>query len=132
MLRNARELRRTTAGPGTRRRRRDTLPSMMPLDAAQRRHATRKPRLDLLDLEHARRPRLAARQPGGDADALAALAPTELHDAADGVGDERLGDLVARHGSGLHPPHEPATAHRLAPGREGVDGDVGPVRGHEP
>src|SRR5689334_6463236 len=88
--------------------------------------------LDLLDLEHARGPRLAARQAGGDPDALAALAPAEVHHAAGGVRDERLGDLVAAHRSGLHAPHEPAAADRLAPRREGVDRHVGTVRGDEP
>src|SRR5919198_6138601 len=53
--------------------------------------------LELLDLEQARRPRLAARQAGGDADALAGLAPAQLDDAPRRIGDERLGDLVAAH-----------------------------------
>ena len=44
-----------------------------------------------LDLQQARRPRPAARQPRRDADALAAPAPAQLDDAPAGLGDQLLG-----------------------------------------
>jgi dienelactone hydrolase len=69
-----------------------------------------------LDLEQARRPRVPARQPGGDAHALPALAPAQLDHALAGVGDQRLGDLVAAHRRRGHAPHEAAAAHGLAAG----------------
>ena len=70
-------------------------------------------------------------QPGGDADALAGLAPAELDDAPGGVGDQRLGGLVAAHRGGLHAPHQPAAAHRLFTGRERVDRRGRAVRRYE-
>ena len=48
-----------------------------------------------------------------------------------GVGDQRLGHLVAAHRGRLHAPHQPAAADGLAPGRERVDRHVGAVRGDQ-
>ena len=50
---------------------------------------------------------------------------------ARGVGDQRLGDLVAPHRRGLHAPHQPAAADRLAAGRQRVDRHVRAVRGDQ-
>ena len=85
-----------------------------------------------LDLHQARGAGAPGGQPGGDPDALAAAAPAELHHPARGVGDQRLGGLVAAHRGRLHAPHQPAAADRLAAGREGVDRHRRAVRGDEP
>src|SRR6202020_1739194 len=60
--------------------------------------------LEHLDLHEAGRSRPPAWQPRGDAHALAALAPAELHHAPGGVGDQLLGRLVAAGRGRLHTP----------------------------
>ena len=97
-----------------------------------RRRPPRGRPLELLDLQQARRARAPARQPGGDPDPVARTAPAELDDAPRGVGDQRLGRLVAAHRGGLHAPHQPAAPHRLLARRERVDRDRGPVGGDQP
>jgi uncharacterized membrane protein YdjX (TVP38/TMEM64 family) len=85
-----------------------------------------------LNLQQARRPGPPARQPGGDTDAVAGLAPAELEHAAGAVGDQLLGDVVAAQRGGLHAPHQPTPADGLAAGGEGVDRRLGSVGRDEP
>src|ERR1700722_6731602 len=78
---------------------------------------------DLLNLEQARRPGLAARQPGGDPNALPAFDPAQLDHAPGGIGDQLLGHLVAAHRARLHAPHDAAATNRLLARRQSVNGD---------
>src|SRR5271166_6772857 len=63
---------------------------------------------DNLDLHEARGARAPGGKARGDAHALAGLTPAELDHAPRGVGDQRLGRLVAAHRGGLHAPHQAA------------------------